>query len=170
MKHDTAIRLSLCAVLGTTAALSASGAAPALHQMPSLSAALALEAASAAQESCLKAGARVSVSVVDAEGVVLVMLREDGAAPHTVSTSERKAYTALSSRMPTSQLVKIVTANPDAHGMGMIEGFLPLTGGVPIRAGEAVVGAIGVSGSPGPDGDEKCAAAGISSITPKLAP
>ncbi len=139
-----------------------------LTQLPSLSSALAIEAASAAKEACLKSGFRVSVTVVDAAGVVLATLREDGAAPHTVSTSQHKAYTALSSRMPTSQAVKILLANPDAFGMRQIDGFLLLSGGVPIKAGDSIVGAIGVSGGPGADSDEKCAAAGIGSIVAHL--
>ena len=139
-----------------------------LAQIPSITSALALEAASAAKDNCLKTGFRVSVTVVDAAGVVLATVRDDGAAPHTVSTSQRKAFTALSSRMPTSQMVKILLANPDAFGMRQIDGFLLLSGGVPIKVGDNVVGAIGVSGGPGADSDEKCAAAGIGSIAARL--
>ncbi len=143
-------------------------AAAGLAEVRSISSGLALEAASAAKEACLKTGFRVSVTVVDAAGVVLATVRDDGAAPHTVSTSQRKAYTALSSRMPTSQAVKILLANPDAFGMRQIDGFLILSGGLPIKAGDAVVGAIGVSGSPGADTDEKCAATGIATIATRL--
>ena len=37
-------------------------------------------------------------------------------------------------------------------------------GGLPIEAGGAVLGAIGVSGAPGGDADEACAKAGIKAI------
>ena len=110
----------------------------------------------------------ISVTVVDAAGVVLATLRDDGAAPHTVAASQRKAYTALSTRMPTSQMAKIVSANPDAFGLRQIDGLLILSGGLPIKAGESVVGAIGVSGAPGSEFDEKCGGAGLASIAEGL--
>ena len=171
MKHVSARNCSFMVAAGALAlgwVAPTSALAAGLAQLPTLSASLALEAASTAKEACLKTGFHVSVTVVDAAGVVLVTLRDDGAAPHTVSTSQRKAYTALSSRMPTSQAVKILMANPDAFGMRQIDGFLLLSGGVPIKVGDAVVGAIGVSGGPGADSDEKCAAAGIGSIVARL--
>jgi uncharacterized protein GlcG (DUF336 family) len=41
-------------------------------------------------------------------------------------------------------------------------------GGVPIMAGDEVIGAIGVAGSPGAVHDEECADAGIASIAANL--
>ena len=170
MQHSPSMlsAMTLTLTVAGLCSLGCSANAAGVNQMATLSSGLAIDAALAAKEACLKTGFRVSVTVVDAAGVVLVTLREDGAAPHTVSTSERKAYTALSSRMPTSQTVKILIANPDAFGMRQIDGFLLLNGGVPIKFGDNVVGAIGVSGGPGADSDEKCALAGISSITARL--
>ena len=152
---------------GLAAVVSGSLNAGELREQRSLTSALAVQAASAAVEACGKSGFPVSAAVVDNAGHLLALVRADGGAPHTVSTAERKAYTALSSRMPTSQLTKIVAGNADAAGMRNIEGFLILDGGLPIKAGDSVVGAIGVSGSPGP-GDEKCSAAGIAAIAASL--
>jgi uncharacterized protein GlcG (DUF336 family) len=45
-----------------------------------------------------------------------------------------------------------------------IPGVAALGGGLPIEAGGAVVGAIGVSGAPGGDADDDCAKAGIRAI------
>jgi len=138
-----------------------------VHTLPS---SLALKAASTAVAACGKMGFRVSATIVDTSGIVIATLRADGAAPHTVSTSTRKAYTAASSHMPTSTLVKIVVNNPDAAGLRDVEGFLLLTGGLPIKAGNEVIGGIGVSGSPGPDADEKCAGAALGAIGSSLKP
>ena len=149
---------------GYSDALEAKG----VNQIASLSSTAALAAASAAKDACSKMGFHVSVTVVDAAGVVLATLRDDGAAPHTVAASQRKAYTALSTRMPTSQMAKIVSANPDAFGLRQIDGLLILSGGLPIKAGESVVGAIGVSGAPGSEFDEKCGGAGLASIAEGL--
>ena len=60
-----------------------------------------------------------------------------------------------------------------------VKGTVGLPGGVPIKAGNEVIGAIGVSGSaeppPGKDlgvvtgnADEKCAMAGLSKVANKL--
>jgi uncharacterized protein GlcG (DUF336 family) len=46
--------------------------------------------------------------------------------------------------------------------------ILPLPGGLAIRAGDEVVGAIGVGGAPGGDKDERCALAGIEAIQSRL--
>jgi uncharacterized protein GlcG (DUF336 family) len=137
-------------------------------QIPSIPSALAIEAAVAAKDACREMGFRVSVTVVDAGGTVMAIVREDGAGPHTLSTSQRKAYTALSTRMPTEQAVKMVTDQPAAFGFREIEGFLLLGGGLPIKAGEATIGAIGVSGAPGGGNDEKCGDAGIASVADRL--
>jgi glycine cleavage system regulatory protein len=54
---------------------------------------LATKAATAAVAQCTQDGYRVSVAVVDRAGVVRALLREDGAGPHTVDSSRKKAYT-----------------------------------------------------------------------------
>src|SRR6201996_9105713 len=55
--------------------------------------------AEAAIESCGAKGYAVSAVVVDRAGEVMVAMRADGAAPHTMENARRKAYTALSFRM-----------------------------------------------------------------------
>lgn len=54
--------------------------------------------------------------------------------------------------------------NPGAANVAMIPGFLLLGGGVPIKVGEEVIGAVGVGGAPGGHLDEKCAQAGIATV------
>jgi uncharacterized protein GlcG (DUF336 family) len=46
----------------------------------------------------------------------------------------------------------------------VIEGTVGAAGGVPIRAGEEVIGAVGVSGALGGEKDEACANFGISKV------
>ena len=146
----------------------AAPSANALIMVPTLSSLRAVQAASAARVACATMGFRVSVSVVDAAGILLTTIRDDGAAPHTVVASQRKAYTALTTRKPTSEMVKILSANADSFGLRQIDGVLFLSGGIPLKVADSVVGAIGVSGAPGPDGDEKCGAAGIAAIADGL--
>jgi uncharacterized protein GlcG (DUF336 family) len=133
-----------------------------------ISAALAAEAAAAAVEACAGRGFRVTAAVVDRSGVLRALLRADGAGPHTVASARAKAYTSASMRANTSQILETVRTNPGAARLPDIEGFLVVGGGIPIRAGEEVVGAIGVGGAPGGHLDDQCAEAGITRIRDRL--
>ncbi|MGJ7467457.1 MULTISPECIES: GlcG/HbpS family heme-binding protein [Comamonas] len=68
-------------------------------------------------------------------GVLLAMVRADGAGPHTAEASHAKTFTSASSRNPTSGIAKAIQSNPDAAGMANIPGFLVLGGGVPLKIG-----------------------------------
>jgi uncharacterized protein GlcG (DUF336 family) len=52
--------------------------------------------------------------------------------------------------------------------MPNVEGTTGLGGGVPIKAGNEVIGAVGVSGAVGGDKDEICANAGIGKVAAQL--
>jgi len=113
------------------------------------------------------------VTVVDAAGRIKASVRDDGAAPHTAEHSFRKAYTALSYRMPSADYGKrAAQAKGIAIGPQLLPNITTAAGGVPIRAGELVVGAIGVSGTPGSSGggehDATCATAGVDRIAKDL--
>ena len=133
-----------------------------------ISASLAAEAAAAAVEACTGRGFRVSAAVVDRSGVLKALLRADGAGPHTVASARAKAYTAVSMRANTSQILETVRTNLGAARLVDIEGFLIVGGGMPIRIGDEVVGAIGVGGAPGGHLDDQCAEAGIARIRERL--
>lgn len=148
--------------------LPAVGSAQTLPVEKQLPAALALEAASGAVEACQAQGYRVSATVVDRAGLVRMVLRADGAGPHTLDASRRKAYTSASMRTRTLQLDERIRSDPASAGIRDIDQLLPLAGGVPISAGNEVVGAIGVGGAPGGDKDEACAIAGIDKIKDRL--
>jgi uncharacterized protein GlcG (DUF336 family) len=130
---------------------------------------LATEAALAALSSCEKQGYRVSVAVVDRSGLVRSLIRADWAGPHTLDSSRRKAYTAASLGRSTAELAGIVAGNPANEGLrDMNEDILILAGGLPIRAGDEVVGGIGVGGAPGGEKDAACAQAGLDKIKDRL--
>ena len=79
--------------------------------------ALAAKAAAAAQDKCKQDGYRVAVAVVDRAGILRALVRGDGAAPHSVDSSTKKAYTAASLRRPTGELAKMIAENPGAQGL-----------------------------------------------------
>ena len=129
----------------------------------------AIEAARAALAKCRADGQKVSVTVVDHAGRQKVVLRDDGAAPHSAEHSFRKAYTALSYKMPSADYGKRAgEAKGIAIGPQLLPNITTAAGGVPIQVGTATVGAIGVSGTPGSSGggehDATCAAAGADKV------
>ncbi len=127
--------------------------------------ALAEKAAVAALEKCSSGGFKVSVAVVDQGGNLKVQLRDDGAGPHTVDSSLRKAYTSASLRRPTEHLAQLMVKFPSIQGLrDMNDKILILGGGLPIEIQGEVVGGIGVGGAPGAHLDEGCATAGVQAI------
>ncbi len=134
----------------------------------SLSTDAAIDAASAALKRCRQDGYQVVVTVLDQAGRTKAVVSDDHGRLHTVEHSLRKAYTALTYRISTAEYGQRVASTPTAAGTLHLDKITTAAGGLPIRAGNDVVGAIGVSGSPGGDKDEVCAKAGIDKIAAGL--
>lgn len=113
---------------------------------------------------CQAKGYLVAATVVDRSGLVVAVARADGAGPHTIEASKAKAFTSVSARNLTSAVLENVQKNTAAQYLPDIPGFLVLAGGVPIRVGNEVVGAVGVGGAPGGHLDEQCAVAAIAKV------
>lgn len=127
----------------------------------------ALTIAEAAVASCGAEGYAVSAVVVDRAGEVIVALRADNAAPHTMENARRKAYTAMSFRMPTSAYAKrYAENNPVVRQQVTLPSVIAIPGGLPVKVGDDVIGGVGVSGSPGVD--EPCVQAGIDKVADQL--
>ena len=131
-----------------------------------LSLALAQTIANAALAQCQGMGFKVSVTVLDRDGLAIVMLRGDGAGLHTPEGADRKAYTARAYGRPSADFAKRVQAEPSYAPAMQYHRMLALGGGLPIKVGNEVIGAIGVSGSPGKD--DVCAQAGIDKVADQL--
>ncbi len=131
-----------------------------------LSLAMAQSIANGALEKCQSMGYKVSVVVLDRAGVQIVLLRGDGAGLHTVEGADRKAYTARTYRAPSADFAKRVASDPGYAQAVHYSRVLALGGGLPIKAGNEVVGAVGVSGSPGKD--DVCSQAGIDKVADQL--
>lgn len=141
---------------------------PAADELPKeavLPLGLAGKAIQASLDACSKDGYRVSVAIVDRAGVLRAMARSDGAGPHTVDSSRKKAYTAASLRRPTTELAELVTKVQALQALrDMNDQVLILGGGLPIEIGGEIVGGIGVGGAPGAHLDDACAQAGLDAI------
>ena len=154
------------AFIGLACALASPASAQLLDQK-ALSASMALTIAQTALETCTQQGHRVSVHVVGRGGQVLVAIRGDGASPHTMGNSLRKAYTSRTFRIPSGEMVKRLKDNPQLGAIHLTN-VVAAQGALPIMAGEDVIGAVGVSGAPGGDKDEVCSKAGIDKIADQL--
>ncbi len=128
----------------------------------------ALKAAQAALAKCRAEGFQVTVAVVDRSGVTQALIRDRFAAPHTVDTAQRKARTAINFKMNTAALDRETQPGKASAGIRNLPNVAAVAGGMVIEGAGALVGAIGVSGAPGPANDDVCAAAGIRSIAEDL--
>ena len=134
----------------------------------SMSVDLALSLARAALADCQKQGFQVTVAVVDRFGIAQVLLRDRFAGAHTVPTATGKAWTAVSFRTNTADLVAATGPGFAASRRTRHSGATIIAGGVMVEAAGSLVGAVGVSGAPGGDNDEACAKAGIAAVRDKL--
>lgn len=99
------------------------------------------------------AGAPASVFVADDHGELVAAATMDDAAPDTRLNAQRKAYTAArSDARSTAELV--VKVRDDAAERASFDPFFTFfQGGVAAFEGGTRVGAVGVSGLPGPQDD-----------------
>jgi len=158
--------MTCLAVMGVAGMLAAPAAGQLLTQK-SLSAGMAMVIAQTALETCTKQSYNVSVHVLGRNGEVLVAMRGDNAPPHTMENSQRKAYTSRTFRIPSGEFVQRVKDNPTL-GAVHLTGIIAAQGALPIKAGDEVIGAVGVSGAPGGEKDEVCAKAGIDKVADQL--
>lgn len=129
---------------------------------------VALEAAQAALEHCRGRNVQVAVAVVDRGGNVQVLLRDRFAGAHTAETAIGKAWTAVSFRTNTTDLIAISQPGQPSSGIRDLPGVVVLGGGVLIEQAGSIVGGIGISGGPSGEVDDACAKAGVDKIKEKL--
>lgn len=164
---NTPIRTALAlALIGASALAQAQGSAVLTERNVSL--ALANQIAAATVAACSAGGYNVTATVVDRAGNVRAMQRADNAGPHTLEASRLKAYTSASARNTTQAMMEASQKNPAAANLKDIPGYLLLGGGVPVRAGNEVIGAVGVGGAPGGHLDEQCAMAALEQVKAAL--
>ena len=128
----------------------------------------ALKAAQAALAKCRAEGFQVTVAVVDRSGITQALLRDRFAPPHSVETAQRKAQTAVNFKMDTAALDAEMQPGKPAAGLRQLPNMVAVAGGKVIEGAGSLLGAIGVSGAPGPPNDDRCAAAGIAAIAEDL--
>jgi len=102
----------------------------------------------AAEAKAREIGVPMVIAVCDESGVLKAFSRMDGAALLSVQVAQDKAYTAVGFGMPTEGWHDFIRDDPPlaAGAVGGIDRLVIFGGGYPIKAGDRVVGAIGVSG------------------------
>jgi len=134
------------------------------HDLPY---AAALVIAQTSVESCAAEGYAVSAVVVDRDGETIVAIRADNAGPHTMENARRKAYTAMSFKVSTTEYAKrFADNNPVVRQQVTLPNVIAIPGGLPIKVGNEIVGGAGASGSPGVD--EPCVQAGLDKVADLL--
>jgi uncharacterized protein GlcG (DUF336 family) len=116
----------------------------------------------AAEEKATGLGIRIATTIIDESGVLKAFGRMDGAPLIAVSASHKKALTAVGFGIPTgAPWYDFIKNDPILlHGAPSLENFILLGGGYPIRWGNDLVGAIGVSGAHY-EQDSECAKAAL---------
>ncbi|MFF0487972.1 heme-binding protein [Nocardia sp. NPDC004068] len=118
------------------------------------------------QDHAARLGARVTVAVVDSGGHVVVVDRMDGAPPLSARIAPAKASGVALFQRDGSELLRMQQAWPGLFAQVNEVAGAPIVVGAGsrvIRRGEAVVGAIAVSGG-SPEQDDACAEAGLASL------
>ncbi len=159
------MKLTRFALLAAAAAYSTS----AFAQLPPskiLTVDVAHQIAQEAMAKCRADGYKVTVLVVDAMNAPKAMLRDDGATPATTEVAKMKATATMLYNRPSGP------AQPPPAGQAAppatIPGTINAQGGVPIKVGDATIGAVAVSGAPGGDKDAACANAALAKLADKL--
>ena len=136
-------------------------------QQPNVSLELANQLINATMAACHAEGKSAVVAVVDRGGNLIALQRDDNVGPHNTDAAIRKAFTALSTKTPSRPLADNARANPDSSNLNTINGLLLIGGGVPLKVGNDVIGAIAAGGAGGAVQDESCALKAIEKVMPK---
>jgi len=153
-------RATALAGIGCVIAGSASAAPQGVLVQHDVGVHLGLAVAEAALAKCEADGVSASIAVLDRAGRLRVFLQGDQAAPHNIELARRKAYTALTFGISSADWNKRMNDTPELSAQRQLGDVIGLAGGEPIKLGDEVIGAVGVSGSK-KGGDEGCAMAGV---------
>ena len=115
----------------------------------------------AAGQKATDLGQPQNIAVVDAGGHLIAFERMDKAWLGSIDIAIKKAWTARAFDIATKELGKLAQPGDDFYGIHASNDgkVMIFAGGVPLKRGEEVVGAIGVSGGTGSQ-DQKVAEAG----------
>jgi len=134
--------------------------------VPTITSEAAHRVIAAAEAKATEIGVPMCIAIADTGGNLKAFSRMDGAALLSTQVSQDKAYTAVGFGMPTHGWHDFIKDDaPLADGaVGGIKRLVIFGGGYPITIGDAIVGAIGVSGGHYTQ-DQEVAEAGLAVLT-----
>src|SRR6202050_4103038 len=123
---------------------------------------------SAGERKAIELGVPYNIAVADAGGGLVAHARMDGAWLGSVDIAINKAWTARAFDMATEKLAKMAQSGKPLFGIDSTnhEKVVIFGGGVPLKMGDTVVGALGASGGT-VDQDLEVAAAAASAFAAK---
>jgi uncharacterized protein GlcG (DUF336 family) len=129
--------------------------------------ALAVEAAQAIAAGCKQFA--LGIAVVNADGQPILVYLPDGSEPSHGYTAIRKAYTAAKLKTDTTPLVDKAHSDPAfAEIIKADANLMAFHGGLLLKSGSQIVGAIGVSGAEPGGHDDECGTIGLKKIKDRL--
>jgi glc operon protein GlcG len=150
---------------GAVLAASMSSSAFALESKPVLSIEVAEKMALACDKYANSKGWKVNIAVLDDGGGLLYFRRHPASFRGSVDIAINKAWTATQFGFP-SRLFGSTIINA-APGIQYTPRLIIFPGGLAVKAGDALIGGIGVSGVTG-DQDEECAQVGLDAVAKDL--
>src|ERR1700689_3828070 len=119
-----------------------------------------------AMAQCRTNGYKVTVTVVDSANVLKAFLRDDGAGMATVEVGGMKANSVMAFGRHPGPPANLPAGAPVPAPV--LPGTINAMGGVPIKVGDQLIGAVSVSGAPGGDKDAACANPALAKVADKL--
>lgn len=118
-----------------------------------------------AEERAAEIGVAMNIAIVDAGNNLTAFARQDGAWLGSIEIAKDKAFTARAFDMPTAELAETAQPGGPLYGIAVSNGgrVIVFPGGIPLKSGDEVIGAIGVSGGQ-VDQDETVAEAGVAAL------
>jgi uncharacterized protein GlcG (DUF336 family) len=130
---------------------------------PSVTIDQAKKAAGAALAEARANGWTMAAAVVDPAGLLVYFEKMDDTQNGSVTVAQAKARSAALFARPTRAFQDMLTAGGEGLRVLRLEGAVPVEGGVPLRIGGRIAGAIGLSGGTSAQ-DGQCAQAGVDAI------
>jgi uncharacterized protein GlcG (DUF336 family) len=150
----------------SVAALSAPSAFAQLPSQKMLTIDVAQTIAQEAMMKCRQDGYKVTVTVVDSANLLKALLRDDGAPMATVEVGRMKTNSVMAFGRASGPPPNLPAGQPAPPPL--LPGTTNAMGGVPIKVGDQLIGAVSVSGAPGGDKDAACANYALMKVADKL--